>query len=260
MVTAKKITITEDVLRVLSEGDVVGNVFIINRQLERPHYVAVNDILTRMGGKWDRKTKGHVFPQRPIGELDDQIRAILDTGTIEDNSHLGFFETPVALARTLVEMADVRDGHSCLEPSAGKGRIANELGAIVGWEQLSLCEIDPERAAILDGMSKARGGFGCLEADFLAVPHEGYDRVVMNPPFARNQDIAHVNHAWAALKSGGVLVSVMAGGVLFREDRRAREFRAFVETYGEMERLPEGSFRESGTGVHTVVVRLTKPE
>lgn len=62
------------------------------------------------------------------------------------------------------------------------------------------------------------------------------------------------------MASGGRLVSVMSAGVAFREDRRARDFRALVDARGgSIESLPEGSFSASGTGVHTVVVTLEAP-
>ena len=80
----------------------------------------------------------------------------------------------------------------------------------------------------------------------------------MNPPFAKQQDIEHVTHAFRCLKPAGRLVSVMSAGVVFRETKLAREFRAFMEKRGGYERNPEGSFKVSGTNVNTVTVWLDK--
>ena len=40
--------------------------------------------------------------------------------------------------------------------------------------------------------------------------HGKYDRILMNPPFEKLQDIDHVRHCFDQLKEGGVLVAVMA--------------------------------------------------
>src|SRR4030042_4964611 len=103
-------------------------------------------------------------------------------------------------------------------------------------------------------------GLKIIQADFLSVePKPLYDRVVMNPPFEMQQDIDHVMHAWKFLKPGGRLVSIMSSGVLFRENKKTSEFRNHIDEFGNMERLPEGSFKESGTMVNTCIVVLDKP-
>jgi predicted RNA methylase len=100
-----------------------------------------------------------------------------------------------------------------------------------------------------------------LVADFLTTrPQPVYDRVVMNPPFARQADIAHVNRAWEALRPGGLLVAVMSAGITFRKTSAAIAFRAWLEDLGgELLPVPEGAFKESGTGVNTVIAVLPKP-
>jgi 16S rRNA A1518/A1519 N6-dimethyltransferase RsmA/KsgA/DIM1 with predicted DNA glycosylase/AP lyase activity len=140
-------------------------------------------------------------------------------------------------------MADVQPGMSVLEPSAGEGALARPIQA---RSALVWCiEIDDKRAAKLPA---------AFVGDFLQVePHQAYDRVVMNPPFAKRADIHHVTHARKFLKPDGKLVAIMSAGVAFREDALAREFREQCET---IEPLPDGAFKESGTGVRTVVVTM----
>ncbi len=67
----------------------------------------------------------------------------------------------------------------------------------------------------------------------------GFDRVVMNPPFERQQDIDHVSRAAGMLKPGGRLVSVMSAGVTFRENNKTRWFRDLIETFAGYERIDE---------------------
>jgi type I restriction-modification system DNA methylase subunit len=87
-----------------------------------------------------------------------------------------------------------------------------------------------------------------------------FDRVIMNPPFANQADIAHVTHALKFLNYGGRLVAIMSAGVSFRGDRKATGFREMVEKLGGViEPLPEGSFKEAGTSVNAVMVTLDAP-
>lgn len=163
------------------------------------------------------------------------------------------FATPKPLAKRLVEMAWVQAGHLVLEPSAGTGALVWELlehKAIV-----TAVEVNAQLAAKLPLDRKLCRDFLTLTGDDL----QPFDRIVMNPPFAGGADIQHVSHAFTFLAPGGVLVAVMSAGTKFRSDRKATAFREVVAAFGEMEDLPEDSFKESGTGVRTVVVSLRRP-
>lgn len=86
-----------------------------------------------------------------------------------------------------------------------------------------------------------------------------FDRIVMNPPFARSQDVTHVTKAFGHLLPGGRLVSVMAAGVTFRQDRAYREFRSLLDSVdGTIEQNPADSFKLSGTAVNTVTVMMER--
>ena len=67
----------------------------------------------------------------------------------------------------------------------------------------------------------------CSVEDFLAVPPAPvYDRVIMNPPFTRGQDVTHVQHALRFVRPGRRLVAVMPASIKSRADKAARAFRA----------------------------------
>ena len=99
-------------------------------------------------------------------------------------------------------------------------------------------------------------------ADFLS--HQGsYNRILMNPPFEKGQDIEHVRHAYSLLAAGGRLVSVMSEGPFFREDSKAQGFRAWLsEVDATTEQLPEDAFQGADafreTGVRTRLVVIDK--
>ena len=241
--------IDEPTLAILSRVTTDGNIiFLTCGQLDRKQYQAVNEVLENIGGKWNRKLKGHVFENDP----EDALEQVLLMGEITQPKKYGYFPTPTGLAGKIVELAEIQVGHLVLEPSAGQG-------AIAGWVPKSATvdciEYLPDNVAALEKM-----GIKTIQADFLSVePKPTYDRVVMNPPFEKQQDIDHVMHAWKCLKPGGRLVSIMSSGILFRENKKTNEFRQHVEMHGTMERLPDGSFKESGTMVNTCFVVLNKP-
>jgi precorrin-6B methylase 2 len=84
-------------------------------------------------------------------------------------------------------------------------------------------------------------------ADFLACNGDlgTFDRIVMNPPFERGDDIRHIEHALTMLRPGGRLVALCANGPRQRE--------AFQARADYWEDLPAGSFKQQGTGVNVAL-------
>jgi len=83
--------------------------------------------------------------------------------------------------------------------------------------------------------------------------------ILMNPPFEQLVDTEHVRHAYELLLPGGRLISVMSMSSFFNSYTKAKEFREWLETVGgAMEKLPEGSFVPSGTGVSACLVCIDK--
>lgn len=221
-------------------------------QLDRKLYIEVNKALEALGGKWSKKERVHLFDENPA----DAIADVITTGSVEDRRKaLQFFETPESLADELVFMADIKRTHYVLEPSAGRGSIVRAIKKNQPEAAVFAIEIDPKHTASLGGTTA-----GFWAADFLKeVPNSIYDRIVANPPFAKQQDIAHVTHMYRFLKPGGFLLSVMSDSVRWRMDRKSVDFRAFVEANGgKLVKLPEGSFKASGTMVSTCYVAINK--
>ncbi|NMC45956.1 MAG: SAM-dependent methyltransferase [Chloroflexi bacterium] len=215
-------------------------------QLERSLYVKVNKALESMGGKWNRKSGGHVFGKDPRSE----VEGLIESGTIELERD-GFFETPRAVVDRMLELVPLPVGAFVLEPSAGMGAIAKVLRECGGSVNIWCVEKNDDRAL------KLRDWFGDVFCcDFLTwEPKERFTHVYMNPPFENLQDVDHVMHAYDLLEDGGTLVSVMAESAFFRNDNKASLFRSWAfsnDIYTEQ--LPEGSFKESGTGVNTRLI------
>jgi predicted RNA methylase len=205
-----------------------------------------NKVLEAAGGKWDRKTKTHIFDS----DAEERMDQILTTGEVTiPKDEFEFFPTPPAVVERVRALADIRMTMKVLEPSAG-------LGALIeGMNQVHILAVEkmPENAQWLRDHAMVET---VLQADFLDVePDPVFDRVIMNPPFSKRQDIKHVMHALKFLKPGGRLVAVMPSSVNFRQDKLTADFRKLIT---HMERLPEGSFKSSGTMVGTVIVVIDK--
>lgn len=177
----------------------------------------------------------------------------------------GFFPTPQAVVAEMVDKAGIESGMDVLEPSAGKGDIAEMI--VEPDVKLTMVEVNPTLRDILIAKQKA----GILEdakvsetRDFLETTPESigrFDRILMNPPFERGQDIDHVRHAYDLLKPGGRVVAIMSEGSFSRNDRKATEFRDWMESVGgESERLEEGAFKKgfTPTAVSSRIVTIDK--
>jgi hypothetical protein len=61
------------------------------------------------------------------------------------------------------------------------------------------------------------------------------------------------------LKPGGILVTVMSPAWQYRNDCKHAEFRAWLKEWDhEVEDLPEGTFKSSGTNVRALLVTIRK--
>jgi predicted RNA methylase len=244
--------LSQDALQVLGSMNTDGNTaFLPERQLNRKLYVEVNAALEALGGKWNRKSKGHVFQDDPEEAI---TQVVNNGGFVDKKQELGFFQTPEIIAQELVNWLNIKEGEKVLEPSAGQGRIADQLRKHT--DQLFCVEIDPKNVAVLreKGHATHQGDFLSMDISVL------FDAIAMNPPFGKQADIDHVMHALKFLKPGGKLAAIMSAGVRFRSNKKTLAFRQLVEECGEIQDHPSDSFRAEGTGVSTVAVLLTKPK
>lgn len=276
---AATFTITDDVRDVLSRSTITADrVVLPPGQLDRKLYERVNKALEGAGGKWNRSAKAHVFTRDPR----EALGMVAAQGVVTNvKQALQSFYTPDDLAEKLVLTAGLRNTTISdvaasvplvLEPSIGAGAIAlAAIRATLGRMFIDGYDIDKvaigqARSALEAEFQKrcASGRWSVVEQDFLTVtpPSEPrYDYVLMNPPFTKGQDMAHVLHAWKFLKPGGTLAAITSPGWKHRVQKSAVAFREFIERHKEhVEDLPEGAFKASGTGIATVLVVLSKPE
>lgn len=240
--------LTDEVKDVLSRATTHQNVLILPEgQLERDLYEQVDKALKNAGGRWKRGT-GHVFPS----DASPKLAAMLGSGvSVDEKKRDQSFFTPEALAVRVVALANVQ-GQVVLEPSAGRGALA-DVCMTQGALSVSCFELNAEHANEL-----RRKRYAVIEGDFLdysPAKDALYQRIVMNPPFTKNQDIAHVRHALKWLKPGGILVAIM-----LKNQTRKGFTQLVAEHDPEIEELERGVFKESGTDVPTLILKIELPD
>lgn len=211
--------ISEAALAVLSGLNIFGTMAkITGGQLDRKLYQEVNAALEALGGKWSRKAGAHVFPKDPGPLVDDLIDAGGYVVAPTEKQALGFFETPPEIAARMEKTVWTKKGDRVLEPSVGYGRLLAHVHPNANVVAIEIVA-DRPRHFMDDALSRFYRPVH-LHRDFLTVRPadlgDPFDVVLMNPPFARQQDILHITHALSFLKPGGRLAAIASAGVTYR--------------------------------------------
>jgi hypothetical protein len=128
------------------------------------------------------------------------LQELSRTGRVPEQKSHQFYPTPSELAEIAVMLAEIEPHHSCLEPSAGQGGIADWMP-----KSTTCVEVSALHCAVL----KAKG-FAVEQADFIQWGYgRTFDRIVMNPPFSDGRGVAHVKHAASMLSVGGRLIAIL---------------------------------------------------
>jgi len=234
---------------VLEQVRVEGNVIVLPLvQLDRKLYEGVAKKLTGIGGKWNKKAGGFLFPQDPTPEL----ARVLGGKNVNLKKEFQFFETPAVIADQMVALAEVEPFHSILEPSAGQGAIVKAVNRVMPLMEIDCFELMEANRRILDTISTVR----LLGDDFMSAPITcSYDRIIANPPFTKNQDIDHIERMLSCLAPGGRLVTIASISWVTGTQRKQQEFSAMVDAKASVRRLlPRGAFKESGTDVPAMLL------
>ncbi len=158
------------------------------------------------------------------------------------------FQTPPEIADRLVSLLDLAPGAWILEPSAGLGRLLDALKPLQPSEVVAI-EIDPKCTGELFRQERER--VVIKQRDFLTcspVADGVFDAVIMNPPFTMRSDIRHILHALKFLRPGGQLVAICMD-----TEKRERELKPLA---CEWIKLPADTFKETGTHVATVMLKI----
>jgi predicted RNA methylase len=250
-------TIPDDVLDVLKASRIDGTtLYLPGEQLERSLYERVNKVIEGLGGKWNRKLRGHLFtvdPRTLYGQ------AVENGAYVDRKKTLQFFETPAEVARRMIVRAKIKKTDLVLEPSAGHGALLAAIDQNHPGPYITAVEVDE------DNCNAVRERFPTITVvcmDFIVwAPRIGamFGVILMNPPFHGGQDIEHVRAAWDLLHNGGRLVAILGEGAFIQQNKRAKAFRQWLEEIrAQGERLPPGTFKESGTNVAARMIWAAK--
>lgn len=227
-----------------------------NVQLEPKVYQEVKKQMERVGGKWKGgKIQGFLFQEDPTTYIED-----LRVGKKRNlQQEFQFFPTPHKVA---LEMADwyLSSYETILEPSAGDGALLKALyekHPKLKDVQIDVCELMPLNREKLLSMD---GNINILSEDFMKVPMDkGYDFIMANPPFTKNQDINHVMKMFNHLNEDGRMVVITSTHWVHSTNSLEQTFKQFINNHMiYMEELPSDTFKESKTSVKTMFIVLEK--
>lgn len=160
----------------------------------------INRVLSAIGGVRDPALgEWWEFDYDPMPVLGE----VIASGCVPEQKSHQYYPTPPGLAERLVEMADIGDTDTCLEPSAGTGAIADLLPK----DRTTCVEVSALHAAVLE-----QKGHAVATGDFLVFAestHRRWDRIVMNPPYSLGRWQAHVEAAAGLLAPEGRLVALL---------------------------------------------------
>lgn len=204
---------------------------------------------------------GKEFDKGDVSENDPFDNAVLDYYTnqrLNKNNREGvdYFPTPEPLGYKMVEWANIGEGDSVLEPSAGHGAIARYVP-----QSNELVAIEPSMRLFAKLQMKA-GGLGrkfqneTFEAYHISNKH---DTIVMNPPFghAGATAIAHIEKAFGHLEEGGRMVAIIPRGAMDKKFAKWYDNEKTAAMRAEVD-LPDIAFQQAGTSVRCRVVVVDK--
>ena len=257
------VKLTPEVRAILERSTITSSTLTLPQQLPRNLYDAVMKVIKNCGGEWKRGPQCHVFS----GDPRTKLGLTLATGVAMDSKiTFQFFPTPPELAALVAIRAHVR-GCSVLEPSAGHGALVKACIA-EGANRVAMVELNPDNLPYLRTTATSARGVAETSihcADFLTLTPDNapighrcqFERIVMNPPFNKGQDLKHIAHAvthW--LRPGGELVAVMLPHT--NDDISAALGDADDLCSWTTEDIDAGAFKASGTNIRTQLLLLEK--
>lgn len=182
---------------------------------------------------------------KPVDQTQMEIKKLERECIMMQKGDINF--TPPEVAKHMVELARIDNDSVVLEPSAGIARIADEIKTVT------------PNVDVVEQMSNFREllslkGHNLVCDDFMRyAPDKLYDAVIANPPFSEEE--AHIKHMYGLLKPGGTLVTICSPHWTFANDKKAVEFRNWVEDVdGYTKDLPSGTFEMTGVASKILVI------
>lgn len=169
-----------------------------------------------------------------------------------------FYPTPSNLAYKMAGLISTGYAKRILEPSAGKGDLADILKGKHRYSQggctvVDCIESDEDLRATLEGK-----GHRVIDTDFLSYSgSKQYDAIVMNPPFSNGA--AHVLKAWDLVYNGDVVALLNAETLRNPCTKERALLINIIEESGTVEYIKDAFLdAERKTGVEIALIHLKK--
>lgn len=236
--------------RTLRACDVTVNVVTLPEQLDETTYKDVKRALEKIGGKWSTPFQGFEFKHdaRPL------VQRLIDGDKVNLKKDFQYFATPRNIVDRMVILANIISTDRVLEPSGGQGAIVEVVEGLCA--SVDICEFMPQNREVLESK-----GYDIICNDFLDLSiGNKYNKIIANPPFSNDQDCKHILKMYKHLTKGGVIVAVMSKSWMREKKNKVQqEFANLINQKGNtLEHIKGGEFKESGTNVETILVKITK--
>lgn len=221
-------------------------------KLTDSEYDRLKPYIETMGGHWRERVHGFVFVKKHLRK----------TNKLNWQEAWQYFPTPKSVAERVIQLSEIEEYKGTarvLEPSAGTG---NLLDCIPNSVDYTAFVVEPEEnnAIILEDK-----GFNVYKDSFEKFYNEYKDintditHVIMNPPFSLGRDISHTRLAYEMLQSGGILVSIISENSLYYNKEETKQFNKWLEEVNAyIEPVSIGAFKDSGTTIDTVIIKIKK--
>lgn len=247
--------IDRNISDILKQGtfDRWNKYYLPNIKLDRKDYLKCNDVLTSLWFVWNKKEKAHITDQE-IDWLQEDLNEILENGEVmtikEYRDKFQAFYTPKSIASRMCELLEIKENQTILEPSAWIWNIVKVLlDEYVKEFKLFVNEIDENKIKELEKIKWI--DWEIINKDFLDfIWVMEYDRIILNPPYSKNQSIKHILKAYSLLKEWWILVWLVPSNFL---DKYSEELQDIPYSYYEVE---DGQFEF--TNIKTIILKINK--
>ena len=231
----------------VKQGDSGWHFYPPSSKIHPTTWNRIKKVMADNGGTWVTQRQAFWFEDDPSHIFSDLAKGKLANKKKDRQA----FYTPAAYAAKVAALADVR-GQIVMEPSAGDGALVKAC-IDAGAYSVSCYEIDPAACAIIRDNYPGRA-VSVSEMDFLETETiTRFPRIVMNPPFAKDAYIKHIQHALRRLAPGGRLVSIIPGNLPMA---KFAKLSTSLPKWSTWDCIPmeAGAFSESGTNIKTSIL------
>lgn len=216
-------------------------------------YAEIKKLMENAGGTYTKKKDLAYFKFDEGVDACDVLKTLQSGKAFNIQQDTQFFATPTAVGNNALATLGDLSGKTLLEPSGGDGAMA-DLAKAAG------AHVTVVENWNINAKKLAAKGYEPVEKDFLSLTSNdlgSFDAVLMNPPFSNRQDIAHVKHALSFLNSEGELTAIISPQFQSSKIKVSDNFRALMDlAQADITPIDKGAFKESGTGISTVMVHL----